>query len=108
MRRFKMKNRRRVRSTAFHHFVQRCVPGNAVLDVRKVDSAPPKCFGVAGYQLPMMLFAAKAENCHAHATNRWDFSSRERETQPVAVCTCWEAIISRKISSSVFVSFQFG
>src|SRR5262249_34958220 len=45
----------------------RRVEGQGIVHADEIDALPPESFGVARYQLPVMLFAAKAENRHLDA-----------------------------------------
>jgi hypothetical protein len=64
MTRFEMKDGPRSHSAASHDFFDRRVKRKRVFHANEIDTAPPERFGIARYQLPVMLFAAKAKNGH--------------------------------------------
>src|SRR2546429_291602 len=106
-----MENCRRLARASTQYLVQRSIKRDGAIHAEKLDSAAPKRFGVAGYQLPVMLFAAKAENRHAQTiireTDSADRSQRQRPaTEPCSACCA--AIISRKIVSKSRVMLHFG
>src|SRR5882762_3478411 len=97
-----MENRGRLVGASTQDVVQRSIKRDGVIHTEKLDSATPKRFGIAGYQLPVMLFAAKAENRHAQTIIReTDLADRSRRQPPVTehCSACCTAIISRKIVS---------
>src|SRR5579859_738876 len=111
MRRFEMKNcRRRIRTPA-KHIVKRGIERNRILGTEKLDAAPAKRFRVTWNQLPMMLFAAEAEDGHAVMRNGTCWSTRGSIIQRPALeacCSCCAAIISAKMLSRLRVILQFG
>src|SRR5262245_50340622 len=76
MGRLKMKNRRWCRAARSQNFIERSVRRNRVVHAHKIDAAPAKGIRIAGYQLPVVLFAAKAKNGHAQAMKRKEISKR--------------------------------
>src|ERR1700756_2268988 len=66
--RFEMKDCGARGRAGAQHVFERGVEGYRLIDEEKLDAAAAKGIGIARYQLPMMLFAAKAQDGHARMT----------------------------------------
>src|SRR5258708_33817381 len=60
-----MENCGRLVRASTQYVVQRSIKRDGSIHTEKLDSAAPKRVGVGRYQLPLMLFAAKAQDRHA-------------------------------------------
>src|SRR5882762_757045 len=56
------------------HILERRVERNRIMYAEKLNAAAAEGSGIARYQLPVMLFAAKAQDSHAGVTSRKTFS----------------------------------
>src|SRR5258707_3321685 len=97
-----MENCGRLVRASTQYVVQRSIKRDGSIQAEKLDSAEPNRVGVGRYQLPLMLFAAKAQDRHARTiiskidrNDRWRF--QRPATEPCSACCA--AMISRKIVS---------
>ncbi len=69
MRRLEMKNCRRNFRAGAQHIFKRSVERNRIIYAEKLNAAAAERIRVARDQLPVMFFAAEAEDGHARTTN---------------------------------------
>src|SRR5258707_808602 len=106
-----MENRGRLLRASTQYVVQRSIKRDGSIHTEKLDSATSKRVGVGWYQLPLMLFAAKAQDRHARTiiskidrNDRW--RSQWPATEPCSACCA--AMISPKIVSRSRLMLHFG